>query len=224
MVRRPGRVRLSVLLWLVGLSFSTGLPLSATQQPPNQVPPVFRSGAYLVFVDAYPRRDGHVVEALTASDFTVLEDGKPQRVEIFEFIGSPASLAAREAPPLAAPAPPLPGRLFILYLNRYFLTMEGARKSPEPLVSFLREVIGPKDLVSWHSPDQSLGALTFGQSLDNIDDALRRYWRQIHDESPYAGTPDEGIAFPVAQSPYESRLIECYMTRRIYPGQNISIV
>ena len=224
MVRRPGRVRLSVLLWLVGLSFSTGLPLSATQQPPNQVPPVFRSGAYLVFVDAYPRRDGHVVEALTASDFTVLEDGKPQRVEIFEFIGSPASLAAREAPPLAAPAPPLPGRLFILYLNRYFLTMEGARKSPEPLVSFLREVIGPKDLVSWHSPDQSLGALTFGQSLDNIDDALRRYWRQIHDESPYAGTPDEGIAFPVAQSPYESRLIECYMTRRIDPGQNKAIV
>ena len=203
-----------------------GVLLSATQRPANQVPPVFRSGAYLVFVDAYPRRDGHVVEALTASDFAVLEDGKPQTVEIFEFIGSPASLAAREAPLLAAGTPVRPGRLFILYLNRYFLTMEGARKSPEPLVSFLREVIGPKDLVSWHSPDQSLGSLTFGQSLDNVDDALRRYWRQIHDESPYADTPyeTEAVALPVAQSPYEKRLIECYMTRRTNPGRNKEIV
>jgi hypothetical protein len=144
MVRRRRLVRLSVALWLACTCSSAGILLSATQRPSNQVPPVFRAGAYLVFVDAYPRRNGHVVEGLTASDFAVLEDGKPQTVEIFEFIGSPAGLAAREAPPLAAPAPPLPGRLFILYLNRYFLTMEGARKSPEPLVSFLREVIGPK--------------------------------------------------------------------------------
>jgi VWFA-related protein len=224
MAQRRRLVRLSVVLWLTCTCSSASVLLSATQRPSNQVPPVFRSGAYLVFVDAYPRRDGHVVEGLTAPDFTVLEDGKPQTVEIFEFIESPASLAARGAPPLAAAAPPLPGRLFILYLNRYFLTMEGTRKSPEPLVSFLREVIGPKDLVSWHSPDQSLGSLTFGQSLDNVDDALRRYWRQIHDESPYAGTPYEGVAFPVAQSPYENRLIECYMTRRVRPEQNIAIV
>ena len=200
---------------------------ATAQQPgqaPNQPPPVFRSGAYLVFVDAYPRRDGQIVEGLAASDFAVLEDGKPQTVEIFEYLGSPASLAAREAPPLAAGAPPRPGRLFILYLNRYFLTMEGARRSPEPLVSFLREVIGPKDLVSWHTPDQPLGALTFGQTIDRVEDALRRYWRQIYDESPYAGTPYEGTALPVAQSPAEMRLAECYINRTSNPDLNKAIV
>lgn len=202
---------------LLGTTLACVLSVFTTAQqptlPPNQNPPVFRSGAYLVFVDAYPRRDGQVVEGLTAADFAVLEDGKPQTVEIFDYVGSPASLAAREAPVTRPDGPPRPGRLFILYLNRYFLTMEGARRSPEPLVSFLREVIGPRDLVSWHSPDQPLGSLTFGQSLDNVNDALRRYWRQIYDESPYAGTPYEGTAMPVAQSPYEMRLSECYMNR-----------
>ena len=121
---------------LPGACIALALAGFATAQQPGQAPnqptPVFRSGAYLVFVDAYPRRDGQIVEGLAASDFAVLEDGKPQTVEILEYFGSPASLATREAPPLAAGTPPRPGRLFILYLNRYFLTMEGARRSPEP--------------------------------------------------------------------------------------------
>lgn len=213
---------------LLGSSLAFALSVFATAQqtalPPNQNPPVFRSGAYLVFVDAYPRRDGHVVEGLAASDFAVLEDGKPQTVEIFEYFGSPASLAASEPPVLKPDGPPRPGRLFVLYLNRYFLTMEGARKSPEPLVSFLREVLGPKDLVSWHTPDLPLGSLTFGQPLERIEDSLRRQWRQIHDESPYAGTQYEGTAPPVAQSPYEMRLSECYINRTESAEINKAIV
>ena len=202
---------------------SVGGSLAAVQIP-NQVPPTFRSGAYLVYVDAYPRSDGRIVEGLTAQDFRVLEDGKPQTVELFEFIGGGAAYRDKPAPASVAGGPPVPGRLFILYLNRYFLTMEGARRSPEPLISFLKEVIGPKDLVSWHTPDLPLGSLTFGQSLDNIDDALRRYWRQIHDESPYAGTQYEGSAMPVAQSPQERRLADCYISRTSSYETNKGIV
>ena len=87
--------------------------------------------------------DGAIGYSINRNPGHFREDGKPQTVEIFEYFGSPASLAAGEAPALAAGSPPRPGRLFILYLNRYFLTMEGARRSPEPLVSFLHEVIGP---------------------------------------------------------------------------------
>jgi len=86
--------------------------------------------------------------------------------------------------------------------------MEGARRSPEPLVSFLREVTGAKDLVSWHTPDLPLGSLTFGQPIERIEDSLRRYWRQIQEESPY----QDGF-MPVAQSPAEMRLTECYINR-----------
>ncbi len=216
------RVRRQLLL---GLTLACVLSVLATAQqttlPSNQNPPVFRSGAYLVFVDAYPRRDGHVVEGLTAADFAVLEDGKPQTVEIFEYFGSPASLTARETPVLTKEGPPRPGRLFILYLNRYFLTMEGARKSPEPMVSFLREVIGPKDLVSWHTPDLPIGSLTFGQSIESIEDTLRRTWRAVYDEAPPGY---EGIGMPVAQSPAERRLTECFINRRPQYEVNKAIV
>ncbi len=55
-------------------------------QLPTQRAPVFRSGANLVYVDVYPRRDGRVIEGLTPSDFQVLEDSKPQSVYLFDFI------------------------------------------------------------------------------------------------------------------------------------------
>ena len=58
---------------------------SQTPQAPQR-PPVFRAGATYVTVDAYPRRDGKVVEGLSATDFQVFEDGKPQAVENFDFI------------------------------------------------------------------------------------------------------------------------------------------
>src|SRR5947209_18417299 len=56
----------------------------AAQSAPQQ--PTFRGAANLVLVDAYPQRDGQIVEGLTLEDFDILEDGKPQKVEAFEFV------------------------------------------------------------------------------------------------------------------------------------------
>ena len=67
----------------------------SSEQTPQQRPPVFRGESVLVTVDVYPQRDGKIVEGLKASDFEVLEDGKPQTVETIEFIrvepGTPES-------------------------------------------------------------------------------------------------------------------------------------
>jgi hypothetical protein len=52
----------------------------------KQKPPVFRGGTSLVTVDAYPTRQGKVVEGLTAEDFEIFEDGKRQDVESLEFV------------------------------------------------------------------------------------------------------------------------------------------
>src|SRR5580765_1578163 len=55
---------------------------------PNPTPqrPVFRAGAVLVTVDAYPQHDGQIVEGLTPEDFEVFEDDKSQKVETFDFV------------------------------------------------------------------------------------------------------------------------------------------
>src|SRR5262245_60663047 len=73
--------------WAVALTLAIGLSwVAIAQTPQNPQRPVFRGGANLVTVDAYPRRDGRIVEGLTLSDFEVLEDGKPQAIDQFEFV------------------------------------------------------------------------------------------------------------------------------------------
>src|SRR5215471_5442669 len=89
-----GRVaakRLSIALGVV-------LSVSVAGQQPAQKPntptqqPVFRAGANLVLVDAYPQKDGKIVEGLTPADFQILEDGKPQTVDSIEFVRVEATL------------------------------------------------------------------------------------------------------------------------------------
>ena len=56
----------------------------------------FRTGTTLIPVDVTVKdKSGKVIEGLKASDFTVLEDGKPQRISIFEF----QKLASDPEPP-----------------------------------------------------------------------------------------------------------------------------
>ena len=63
---------------------------AAQQQdpPPTQAQqrPVFRGGTHFVRVDAYPLKDGKIVEGLEPGDFEVFEDGKRQAIESFDFV------------------------------------------------------------------------------------------------------------------------------------------
>src|SRR4051794_28471224 len=58
-------------------------PQPAADQPPR---PTFRLGASYVRVDVYPTRDGEPVHDLERTDFDLLEDGVPQKVEQFERV------------------------------------------------------------------------------------------------------------------------------------------
>src|SRR5262249_54546133 len=71
---------------------------SAQQQPPV---PIFRSRAQLTVVDVtVTDKDGHSVEGLTADDFTLTEDGEPQRIDLVTY--QKVDAADRTAP---APGP-----------------------------------------------------------------------------------------------------------------------
>ena len=156
-------------------------PLRA--QEPQQPRPIFRSDAHFVTVDAYPLKDGKVVEGLTAGDFTVEEDGQPQTIENFEFIegtsGSPESArrdpnTVRESQLLAADART---RAFVVYLDVPHVSVEGAYATRGPLVSMLNGLIGENDLFAVTTPDQAPTAITFARKLISAEDALTRHWK-----------------------------------------------
>ena len=116
----------------------TGAFVLLAAQPPQQKPPdpqrpVFRAGAYFVTVDVYPLQDGRVVDGLTAEDFQVLEDGKPQKVESFEYVKIGPAVPENNRDPnnqrdmlqrLADPR----SRVFVLFLDSYHLNFfDGGR-------------------------------------------------------------------------------------------------
>src|ERR1035441_9535610 len=55
-------------------------------KPPVQTAVTFKANANLVIINVTAKdKGGLAVEGLKAEDFTVLEDGKPQKVSVFEY-------------------------------------------------------------------------------------------------------------------------------------------
>ena len=152
------------------------------QNPQTQRPPVFRAGANFVLVDAYPQRDGRLVEGLTAEDFEVREDGKPQQVETFEFVRVEPSMSEaqrrdpntqREAEMLAADPH---NRVFVIYLDTLHTTVEGSHRIRAPLVDALNRLVAPNDLFGVMTPNMDPRHIVYGRRLLGIEEQLTRHW------------------------------------------------
>ena len=132
------------------------------QQPEKtqaQQRPVFRGGTHFVRVDAYPVRDGKIVEGLEPADFEILEDGKPQTVESLDFVRfdtfTPEAeryepRTQREGFDMAADPR---NRVFAIFIDLAFSQSAGAITSTnsikyieQPLAQFLDRILTPHDL------------------------------------------------------------------------------
>ncbi len=154
----------------------------AAQIQTPQRPPVFRAGAVLVTVDAYPRRDGRLVEGLTPADFQILEDSKPQTVEAAEFVRVEPGLSESERrdPNTSAEAWELAAdphnRVFVVYLDALHVTVDGSHNIRRPLVDTLNRIIAPNDLFGVMTPSLQPRHLSLGRRLQSIEEQLTRYW------------------------------------------------
>ena len=163
--------------WLLSLHV-TG-PSTAPQDPQR---PTFRTGVNLVRVDAYPARDGKIIEGLTAADFEIFEDGVAQKIETFQFVQFPQNTPAeerrdpnsqREGFQLAADPT---YRVFVIYLDNLHVEFGSSAHARRPLITFLNRVLGPKDLFGVLTTLQRPEDLMLGQQTLVIEEQLNKYW------------------------------------------------
>jgi VWFA-related protein len=173
------------------------ITLGAQTAPPQPPPitqaqqrPVFRGGTHFVRVDAYPLKDGKIVEGLQAEDFEVLEDGKPQKIESFDFLKfdgfTPEALrkdprTQREGFDMAADPR---YRVFVVYVDLAASTSPGAvvpnedlPRIRQPLVNFLDRIMGDRDLFGFLTSRNSVKDLVLAQKTTVTVAAALDLWR-----------------------------------------------
>ena len=204
---------------LTAFSFSiraqeqTGEPRDSKQLP-------FRSGAHYVRVDAYPTRDGKPVPGLTAADFELLEDGKPQTIETFEYIDHPAftPLGERRDPNSQRAGIELARdpkyRVFVLYLNAFHVDFGGSHRARVPITELLNRMMGPQDLFGVLTPAQTPKDLLLGQLTQTIQEQLENHpmWGIAGRLEPQPGEAELEFTFPADGR----RLVELRRLDKVY--------
>src|SRR5215471_10962081 len=164
----------------VALGFTpNGLRASQDAQPPTRQ--VFRAGANFVAVDAYPTRNGKIVDNLTRHDFDVFEDGKRQSIEQFEFVrGLPDGPDVLPAPTRLEAANRLAGdprrRVFVVFLTGYHASPEGAANTQKATTAFFNQSVSPSDLFGVLRMYEDVRDVVLGERPDVLVDEANSYW------------------------------------------------
>jgi VWFA-related protein len=119
------------------------LDASAQTAPTNRRQPTFESGITVVSLPVYVTDSkGQSVTGLRAEDFLVEDSGRAVRVVGFREIDAAAPVAeASELPPEAR-------RQFLLLFDLSFTGVSGLMRSRRAAHDFIRDGLGPSDLVS----------------------------------------------------------------------------
>ncbi|HWB85526.1 MAG TPA: VWA domain-containing protein [Bryobacteraceae bacterium] len=200
----------SLLLFLV-------FAAAAQQRPPAQaaVPSApnvkFSANSNLVIVDVTVKdKAGKPIEGLKQNDFTVLEDGKPQNVSVFEFQRLSLDVKPPEPPPSLADVNALPEkprtvietespgqvqyhdkRLLVLYFDFSSMEIPEQLRAQQAGEKFIDTQISKADLVAILLYSSQLQVLTdFTDNRDQLKDIIQSL--PIGDMSDVAGVADTG--------------------------------
>ena len=168
-------------LW-AGMVVCAMLGVVAAQQPPPptaaQQRPVFRGGTHFVRVDAYPSQDGKIIEGLGADDFEIFEDGKPQKIESFDFLkfetftpGAERREIRSQSDGFDLAADPH-YRVFVIAVDMVFSGRTDLHFIQQPLAQFLQRVLGPMDLFGFLTSRNSVKDLVLGQKSEVVESQI----------------------------------------------------
>jgi len=188
-VRRAGAAGLLMVAW--GLVASPAG--QQTQTPPQtQKPPVFGARIDTVTVDVVVTdRKGQPVTDLTAADFDVTENRKPQTIDSFKLIQIDDTLDVdparnREIRSLADQERELSRddvRVIVIYLDDYHTRLGNSMAIRERLARFVRG-LHPRDLVALMTPLMTTAGVTFSRNHDATARQIMAFHGRKYDYTP----------------------------------------
>jgi VWFA-related protein len=182
---------LAVLLVLLACVVPGATPQDTTS--PSAPQPTFRAGVNIVRVDAIVTdRRGDPVTDLSAADFEIVEDGKPQAIEQFRLVqadgrADPADppvriIRNRDDEELESSREDV--RIFAILLADYQVCWERTEPVREALTRFVRTQLGPRDLVAVMHPLTSVRTLTFTYDHEEVVREIRQFSGRKGDYTP----------------------------------------
>jgi VWFA-related protein len=175
----------------------TGQPAQPPQTPAPNAPaaqsPTFRGGINFVRVDAIVTdKKGQPITDLKQSDFEVLEDDKPQSIQQFRLVTVDGNRTAGDPPPrqirnrddeeLEAARDDV--RVFVLFLDDYHVRRANSISIREPLTRFIKNQLGPNDMVAVMYPLTPVQDVSFTRHFDSVLTAIDHFEGRKYDYTP----------------------------------------
>ncbi len=200
---------LASLALVVALGALAALPLAQAPpqaQPPPQVP-TFRAGVNFVHVDVIASdRRGQAITDLTAADFDVTEDGKPQKVETFKLVtvdgvpkpGDPTPREIRTEYDEESEAARDDVRLFVIFLDDYHVRRSSAMAVRSVLAAFVRKQMAPADLCGIMYPEMPVSTVLLGRNQQALLSAIQHFEGRKYDYQPRYPFEEQYAMYPAA--------------------------
>ena len=159
-------------------------PPAGQPQPADQTQLTFRSGINFVTVDAYVADSkGQPVTDLKQSDFEIIEDNKPQKIEQFRFIKVDGNPKPGEPPPQQIKnrddeereAARDDTRVFVIFLDDYHTRLGSSLAVRQPLSEFIQNQLRPLDLVAIMYPLTPVSDIDFTRDHNKIINAVQHF-------------------------------------------------
>jgi VWFA-related protein len=159
--------------------------LVSTQDPPapqGRAQPSFRTGVNVVRVDVIVTDDdGNPLTDLAKDEFEIVEDGRPQMIDLFRQIridstapevSRPRQVLTRDTEEREASRDDV--RIFAILLADYQVCAERSRLVRDALTTFINK-LGPNDLVAVMHPLTSVRDLAFTYDHESILQTIQRF-------------------------------------------------
>jgi VWFA-related protein len=219
----PAVLGASVPRWLVVLAVAAlvpGLPVIHAQQAPAQTPQaVFRSTTRLIVQTVTVKdKDGKALEGLTATDFSITEDGQPQDIAFVEYqrLEPAGTQAAAPAAPTVVPPVPPPGvpavitsppnggiryqnrRLIVIYFDTASMPPGDSLRAYVNAREYVDNKMAPADLIALM--EYKGGAVRVRQDFTDDRNRLREViqtmiYGEDQDGDGFPDNPELGTAF-----------------------------